>query len=68
MTVCVVGAGAAGLAGARPLPAASPPFAVLERGRVAELGSHGDLVRREGTYASLVLRQTRGLVAARRTA
>jgi ATP-binding cassette, subfamily B, bacterial len=37
-------------------------IAVLDRGRVAELGSHTELMAREGIYASLVLRQTRGLL------
>ncbi len=37
---------------------------VLEGGRIAELGTHDELVRRGGAYANLVARQTRGLVAA----
>jgi ATP-binding cassette subfamily B protein len=37
-------------------------IAVLDRGRVLETGSHAELVRREGIYASLVRRQTQGLL------
>jgi ATP-binding cassette, subfamily B, bacterial len=37
---------------------------VLRNGGIEEVGSHGDLMRHQGYYASLVRRQTRGLVAA----
>jgi ATP-binding cassette subfamily B protein len=37
-------------------------IAVLDRGRIAEIGTHADLLEREGIYASLVARQTRGLL------
>jgi ATP-binding cassette subfamily B protein len=35
---------------------------VLKEGEVAEIGSHEDLIRSNGYYASLVRRQTRGLL------
>ncbi len=35
---------------------------VLKDGRIDELGGHQDLLRRNGYYASLVRRQTRGLI------
>ncbi|HET9251706.1 MAG TPA: ABC transporter ATP-binding protein [Candidatus Eisenbacteria bacterium] len=37
-------------------------IAVLDGGRVAETGTHSELLQREGIYASLVRRQTRGLL------
>ena len=37
-------------------------IAVLAHGRVAETGTHAELLEREGLYASLVHRQTRGLL------
>lgn len=37
---------------------------VLRNGRIEEVGSHRDLMNADGYYASLVRRQTRGLVAA----
>jgi ABC-type multidrug transport system fused ATPase/permease subunit len=37
-------------------------IAVLDRGRVAEAGSHAELLGRGGIYASLVGRQTRGFL------
>ncbi len=36
---------------------------VLKDGRIAESGTHRELVRADGYYASLVRRQTRGLIA-----
>lgn len=36
---------------------------VLKEGHIAEIGTHRDLVRRKGYYASLVYRQQRGLIA-----
>jgi len=36
---------------------------VLREGRIAECGTHSDLMRLNGHYASLVRRQTRGLIA-----
>ncbi len=35
---------------------------VLKQGRIAESGTHGELMRLRGYYASLVERQTRGLI------
>jgi ATP-binding cassette subfamily B protein len=35
---------------------------VLRHGRIAEQGTHAELMRRGGYYASLVSRQTRGLI------
>jgi ATP-binding cassette subfamily B protein len=39
-------------------------IAVMQHGRIVEIGSHAQLLRSSGTYADLVARQTRGLVAA----
>jgi len=36
---------------------------VLQNGRITESGSHHDLMRRNGYYAALVHRQTRGLLS-----
>jgi ATP-binding cassette subfamily B protein len=36
---------------------------VLKDGRIVEHGTHGELVRNGGYYASLVMRQSRGLIA-----
>jgi ATP-binding cassette, subfamily B, bacterial len=36
---------------------------VLKEGHIAEMGSHRDLMRQNGYYASLVYRQQRGLIA-----
>jgi ATP-binding cassette, subfamily B, bacterial len=36
---------------------------VLKDGHIAEMGTHQDLIRRKGYYASLVHRQQRGLIA-----
>jgi ATP-binding cassette subfamily B protein len=36
---------------------------VLKEGHIAEMGTHQDLIRRKGYYASLVHRQQRGLIA-----
>jgi ATP-binding cassette subfamily B protein len=36
---------------------------VLKEGRIGEMGTHRDLLRRNGYYASLVHRQQRGLIA-----
>jgi ATP-binding cassette subfamily B protein len=35
---------------------------VLRDGRITEIGSHAELVARDGHYASLVRRQVRGLL------
>ncbi|MBX6330949.1 MAG: ABC transporter ATP-binding protein [Gemmatimonadaceae bacterium] len=35
---------------------------VLHQGRIAEMGTHADLMQRDGHYASLVRRQTHGLL------
>ncbi len=37
---------------------------VLESGKVAETGTHAELLRRDGVYAHLYHEQTRGLMAA----
>jgi ATP-binding cassette subfamily B protein len=41
-------------------------IAVLDRGRITEIGTHAELMALEGIYSSLVGRQTRGLLPQRR--
>jgi ATP-binding cassette, subfamily B, multidrug efflux pump len=42
--------------------AAMDRLIVLDKGRIAELGTHGELVAREGIYASLWRRQSGGFL------